>query len=102
MSKKYNYEIGYETLLDEFNKARKKTPKGVALARKSSGIYLQFKTTNKVRAQYACNCAFTLDGIDEAVKKARKVAEALKTIDSESEFWQWYDKEIKEETYAPK
>ena len=31
-----------------------------------------------------------------ALNKAHKVAEALKTFTSESEFWEWYDKEIKE------
>ena len=31
-----------------------------------------------------------------ALSKAHKVSEALKSFTSESEFWEWYDKEIKE------
>ena len=31
-----------------------------------------------------------------ALRKAKKISEALKTFTSESEFWEWYDKEIKE------
>ncbi len=34
----------------------------------------------------------------EALKKSNKVAEALKNLASEAEFWQWYDKEIKQES----
>ncbi|MGV2830458.1 hypothetical protein [Myxosarcina sp. GI1(2024)] len=33
-----------------------------------------------------------------ALIKANKVAEALKKFDTESEFWKWYDREIKEES----
>ncbi|GAB4535879.1 MAG: hypothetical protein Tsb0014_23200 [Pleurocapsa sp.] len=98
LSKKYNYEIGYETLLDEFKRYQKQTPKGVSLVQSGKFVKLQFKTTNKTRSKYDCNCTFTLDGIRDAYSKACKVAEALKTIDSETEFWQWYDKEIKEDT----
>jgi hypothetical protein len=86
MSKKYNYEIGYETLLDEFKRYQKQTPKGVSLVQSGKFVKLQFKTTNKTRSKYDCNCTFTLDGIRDAYSKACKVAEALKTIDSETEF----------------
>jgi transcriptional regulatory protein LevR len=34
----------------------------------------------------------------DALRKANKVADKLKTLDSEVEFWNWYDKEIKQES----
>jgi hypothetical protein len=34
----------------------------------------------------------------DAVRKAHRVAEKLKNLDSEVEFWNWYDKEIKRES----
>ena len=66
------------------------------MRRNGSNIYLKFKIGNNPRKDYACNCTFTLDGMVSALSKAHKVAEALKTLKSESEFWEWYDKEIKE------
>jgi hypothetical protein len=96
MSKDYNHEIGYESLLSDFKRYNKPTPKGVTLVKKGQNIYLQFKTTNKNRAQYACACSFTLDGMVEALSKAHKVAEKLKESSSETEFWQWYDSTVKE------
>jgi integrase len=96
MSKDYNHEIGYESLLADFKRYNKETPKGVTLVKKGQNIYLQFKTTNKNRAQYACACSFTLDGMVKALSKAHKVAEKLKESSSETEFWQWYDSTIKE------
>ncbi len=91
-----NYPIGYETLLADFKRYQKQTPKGISMARKSGNIYLKFKVGNKPRNEYGCNCTFTLDGMVSALSKAKKVSEALKTFTSESEFTEWYDKEIKE------
>ena len=68
------------------------------MTRKGQNIYLQFKTPNAARKPYACNCTFTLDGMVDALKKSNKVAEALKNLTSETEFWQWYEKEIKQES----
>ena len=98
MSKDYTNEIGYESLLSDFKRYQKQTPRGVGMAKKAQNIYLQFKTPNSARKQYACGCTFTLDGMVEALKKSNKVAEALKNLTSEVEFWQWYDKEIKQES----
>ncbi|MGV2828502.1 hypothetical protein [Myxosarcina sp. GI1(2024)] len=95
---KENYPIGYEALLLDFERYRKQSTNGVTLARKPSGIYLQFKTPNKPRRQYPCNCSFSIDGMQSALVKANKVTEALKSFDTESEFWEWYDREIREES----
>jgi integrase len=96
MGTKYNYEIGYEQLIKDFQSYQKQTPKGVSLQNKrNKTIVLKFKLNDAPKSK-GCNCTFTIDGMIDAVKKARKVAEAIKTIDSETEFWQWYDKEILE------
>jgi integrase len=96
MSENYNHEIGYEALLKDFERYRKQSPKGVNLTRDRSSILLQFKVGSKSRSKYSCNCSFTLDGMVSALSKAHKVAEALKSFTSESEFWEWYDREVKD------
>ncbi|WP_041619180.1 hypothetical protein [Stanieria cyanosphaera] len=96
MSKDCDYEVGFEALLKDFKRYQKDSPKGISLIRKGQTISLQFKIGKKPRSQYGCNCSFTLDGMVEALSKANKVAEALRLFASEVEFWQWYDKEIKE------
>ncbi len=98
MSKNYNYEIGYETLQKEWEIQLKRTPRGVSLAKKKSGIYLQFKTPSRPRKQYACACAFSIDGMHEAVRKSHLVKAKLTSMTSETEFWEWYKKEIEEES----
>ncbi|MDJ0682192.1 MAG: hypothetical protein QNJ18_20315 [Xenococcaceae cyanobacterium MO_167.B52] len=90
-----NYPIGYETLLADFKRYQKQTPKGVSMIRKKGNIYFKFTVGSK-RGEYSCGCTFTLDGMVSALSKAHKVSEALKTFTSESEFWEWYDREIKE------
>ncbi|MDJ0575206.1 MAG: hypothetical protein QNJ65_08580 [Xenococcaceae cyanobacterium MO_234.B1] len=57
---------------------------------------MQFKIGETRRKPYGCNCPFTLDGMVKALSKAHKVSDALKTIPSEQQFWEWYDREIKE------
>ncbi len=96
MSAKYNHEIGYESLLSDFKRYQKQSPKGVSLKRNRNTINLQFKIGDYPRKPYGCNCTFTLDGMVSALSKAYKVADALKIFTSESEFWDWYDREIKE------
>ncbi|VEP12042.1 conserved hypothetical protein [Hyella patelloides LEGE 07179] len=96
MSKNYNHEIGYESLLADFKRYQKQTPKGVGLTQKSNTIALQFKIGDVNRKQYGCNCSFTLDGMVSALSKAHKVAEKLKEDIGLTEFWEWYNKEIKD------
>jgi hypothetical protein len=87
---------GYKDLLEFFNRKRKDTPKGVSLkVERSKYLLLQFKfpDTGK-RSSKACNCDFTEVGIIKAVEASWKVREALDTLQTASEFWSWYDKEI--------
>jgi hypothetical protein len=87
---------GYLSLADDFKRYQKQAPKGVSLRQNRNTINLKFKVGDSTRKDYGCNCTFTLDGMVSALSKAHKVAEALKSFTSESEFWEWYDKEIKD------
>ena len=98
MSKDYNYEIGYETLQTEWKLQCKRTPRGVTLVKGGNNIYLQFKTPNTTRSKYKCACVFSIDGMHEAVRKSHLVKAKLKSIKSETEFWEWYKKEIEEDS----
>ncbi|MBH8563747.1 hypothetical protein I8748_16375 [Nostoc sp. CENA67] len=94
-----NHLIGYERLLDFFKEAQNQTPKGIGLKKdsKASGTYilLQFKLGDK-RVAKACNCAFTMDGIANALRKGKQVSEALGKFSTETEFLSWYDEHILE------
>jgi hypothetical protein len=98
VSKDYKHEVGYETLLKDWEVYKKQAPRGVTLVKGGGSIYLQFKTPNTSRSKYKCDCTFSIDGMIDAVRKASKVAEKLKNLDSEVEFWDWYDKTIKQES----
>jgi hypothetical protein len=87
---------GYLSLVDDFERYQKQAPKGVNLRRNRNTINLKFKIGDKQRKDYGCNCSFTLDGMVSALSKAHKVAEALKSFTRETEFWEWYDREIKD------
>ena len=92
MGTDYNYEIGYEVLRSDFKRYLKKAPKGISLQNKrNKTIVLKFKVNEKDKSK-GCNCAFTLDGMAEALRKSKLVAEALKTFTSKVKFWQWYDR----------
>ena len=94
MGTDYNHEVGYETLRKDFKRYQSETPKGVSLQNKrNKTIILKFKINGKPKSK-GCNCTFSLDGMVEALSKAKKVAEALKSFDSETKFWEWYDSEI--------
>jgi hypothetical protein len=96
MGTDYNHEIGYETLQKDFKRYQKETPKGVSLQNKrNKTIVLKFKISGKEKSK-GCNCSFTLDGMVDALSKAKKVAEKLKTCSSTVEFDQWYEEAILE------
>jgi hypothetical protein len=92
MSKGYQ---GYQDIVDYYKLIRKQSPMGVSITKQGNRLYLQFKTPNKKRSPYGCNENFTLIGLNRSLEKAHLVANKLKHYDSELEFWQWYDLEIK-------
>jgi hypothetical protein len=96
MGADYNHEIGYERLLKDFERYQKQSPRGVNLKRNRDTINFRFKIGKTDKKPYGCNCSFTLDGMVSALSKANKVAKALKSLKSESEFWEWYNYEIKD------
>ena len=98
MSKDYNYEIGYETLQSEWKLQCKRTPRGVTLVKGGNNIYLQFKTPNTTTSKYKCSGIFSIDGMHEAVRKSNLVKAKLTSMTSEVEFWEWYKKEIEEDS----
>ena len=75
---------------------QKSTPKRVSISRQGNRLYLRFKTATKVTtANNSCNEDFTRDGCINALAKALAVSDKLKTLESESEFWSWYELEVK-------
>jgi integrase len=79
-------------------------PKGVTfhLTKIESGksytyrLKLQFiNPTTEKRSSKSCGInSFNDESVIEALQKAHKVANALKSFTKASEFWEWYDKEI--------
>lgn len=98
VSKDYNYEIGYETLQTEWKLQCKRTPRGITLVKGGNNIYLQFKTPNTPRSKHKCACTFSIDGMHEAVRKSHLVKAKITSLTSEVEFWDWYKKDIEEES----
>ncbi len=96
MQKTIGYETGYEALLAYFREVQMQSPTGVSLKRNRQTVNLQFKVGNAPRKPYGCNCTFTYDGIAQSLAKAKLVANKLKKVESESDFWEWYDKEVRE------
>ncbi|MDB9515583.1 hypothetical protein PN466_01230, partial [Roseofilum reptotaenium CS-1145] len=88
--------VDHELIRAHLKACQKSTPKGVSISKKGNRLYLRFKTSNKsATADNSCNESFTRDGCINALAKALAVFEKLKEIESESEFWSWYESEIK-------
>jgi hypothetical protein len=85
----------FDDLLKTLSNVSKDMPKGISFKRQGSHLYLQFihPGTNK-RLPKPCGVQLTYDGIYEAKRKAFKIRTALDTMQSATEFWEWYDIEI--------
>ena len=96
---KGNYDESYDRFLKAYQDFKGECPKGVTLKLQKSGtrynLLLQFKQppTGK-RLPKTANLECTPQGVIDGVKKAKLVSEALGTITSTSEFWDWYDTTI--------
>ncbi|BAI90783.1 hypothetical protein [Limnospira platensis] len=96
---KGNYDDNYTRFLKAYQDFKGGCPKGVTLKLQKTGVrynlLLQFKQppTGK-RLPKTANLECTPQGVIDGVKKAKLVSEALGTITSASEFWDWYDKTI--------
>ncbi|MBP0031517.1 MAG: hypothetical protein J7529_24495, partial [Roseofilum sp. Guam] len=59
-------------------------------------LSLRFKTATKSgNSDNSCNEDFTRDGCINALAKSLAVFDKLKEIETESEFWSWYEVEVK-------
>ena len=90
-------DIGYERIRAYLKECQRATPKGVSLkqVRKGDRNYLNFQiTVGAKRIERSSGESCTMQGITAAAVKAVRVAEALKCIQSESEFLAWYETEI--------
>ena len=90
-------DIGHERIRAYLKECQRASPKGVSLKqiKKGDHTYLSFQiTVGTKRIERASGESCTMQGITAASAKAARVAEALKVIQSESEFLVWYEKEI--------
>jgi hypothetical protein len=90
-------DIGHERIGTYLKECQKAAPRGVSLKRVQKGdrTYLSLQITlGTKRIERASGEPCTMQGITSALAKAEKVAEALKRIQSESEFLAWYEKQI--------
>ena len=90
-------DIRHERIRAYLKECQQATPKGVNLkqVRKGEYIYLSLQiTVGSKRLERATGEACTMQGITSALNKALRVSEALKRINSESEFLAWYEREI--------
>ncbi|MGI0481474.1 site-specific integrase [Geminocystis sp. CENA526] len=87
---------GFQEILGHYELIRKQSPKGISISRKENKLYLQFKTRNKPRSTYAINEPFTISGLNHALDKALLVTEKLNSYESESDFWEWFEENIKQ------
>ncbi len=86
---------GFEAILETIKNVSKRLPKGVRL-KQDRGKYLSFQITlpSGKRKVKPSGCEFTDFGIYQALDKAWKIRNALDTFQTESQLWDWYDKEI--------
>ena len=86
----------FDHILAFYRSRQAECPPGVGL-RLDKGKYLnlQFKLPGtNTRSSRSCGESFTYPGIENALIKTHKVAEALSQFELASEFWEWYEKAI--------
>lgn len=83
-------------LITFYNRKRKECPKGVSLKLQDNNLYIQFNNPDTGnRTTKSIGVAFTEKGILDAVDKSYQVSEALKRYTTSSDFWEWYEDNIK-------
>lgn len=90
-------KIGYEISLEYFNITKKLTITGCGMVKQNNKIYLQFKPPTEKRGKFPCNELISKDGCINALAKSYVVVDHLKSFDKITNFWQWYNLEIKEQ-----
>ena len=88
--------VNHELVRAYLKACQKSTPKGVSISKNRSRLSLRFKVASKSQtSDNGCNENFTRDGCINTLAKALAVFNQLKEFDKESEFWSWYESEIK-------
>ena len=88
--------VDHELVRTYLKACQKSTPKGVSISKNRSRLSLRFKVASKSQtSDNGCNENFTRDGCINTLAKALAVFSQLKEFDKESEFWSWYESEIK-------
>ncbi|MBP0009366.1 hypothetical protein [Roseofilum sp. Belize Diploria] len=88
--------VDHELVRTYLKNCQKSTPKGVSISKNRSRLSLRFKAASKSQtSDNGCNESFTCDGCVNALAKALAVSDKLKNTETESEFWSWYESEIK-------
>ena len=88
--------VDHELVRAYLKACQKSTPKGVRITQVRGRLSLRFKTATKSgNSDSSCNEDFTRDGCINALAKALAVFDKLKETKAESEFWEWYESEIK-------
>jgi len=90
-------QVDHELVRLYLKACQRSTPRGIRITQVRGRLFLRFKTATKSgNSDTACNESFTCDGCVNALAKALAVFDKLKETDTESEFWEWYESEIKE------
>jgi len=88
--------VDHELVRTYLKGCQKSTPKGVSISKNRSRLSLRFKAASKSQtSDNGCNESFTRDGCVNALAKALAVSDKLKNTETESEFWEWYESEIR-------
>ncbi|MDJ1168313.1 hypothetical protein PMG71_02610 [Roseofilum sp. BLCC_M154] len=88
--------VDHELVRGYLKACQKTSPKGIRITNTRNRLNLRFKTATKSgNSDIACNEDFTRDGCVNALAKSLAVSDKLKELESESEFWEWYEVEVK-------
>ncbi len=92
-----DYGTRFVETLKFYDRKKGECPKGVTLHHPKQANYINLQFVDPItekRGTKSCGInTFTEESIIEAIQKAWKVSEALKTV-TPNEFWSWYDREI--------
>jgi hypothetical protein len=89
-----NFE-GFEDLLKFYQNTSKQLPKGISFKKDRKYLYLQFVHPGaEKRLPGKKDYGFSYEGLIKAKEDAFKIAQAIETITSVTNFWEWYEKEI--------
>ncbi|MDB9516148.1 hypothetical protein PN466_04135 [Roseofilum reptotaenium CS-1145] len=89
-------QVDHELARTYLKASQRSTPKGIRIVSSGNRLYLRFKTATKpATVNNSCNESFTRDGCVNALAKALFVAHKLNECETESEFWVWYETQIK-------